>query len=76
MSKINQQPSQSNQGPFSILNLLMAGVGPTDVVWYRGLRTHTNRMQALQSSARGRAILETVHRHEQSKLAAAMPQLA
>ena len=75
MSAITLQTNLRTQGPFSPLNMLLAGVSPKDVVWFRRLPMGA-QMRELHSSERGRAILETVRAYEQRKMGVAMPQAA
>jgi len=71
-------PSQVNtttRGPLSPLNLLLAGVSPREVVWFRSLGPGA-QMRSLQSE-RGQALLNKVRAHqERASIGSAMPMPA
>ena len=69
MHQVNTKP----RSPLSPLNMLLAGVSASDVVWFRRLPPG-EQMRQLHASQRGRSLLTTVREHEARKLArSAMP---
>lgn len=71
MSHITIQRAPAINRNLTPLNLLMAGVAPKDVVWFRGLPGN-DKLAELKKSARGIAILQQVHEREMQKLQQAM----
>jgi len=61
MSQITTQRRAVTQEPLSPLNMLLAGVSPRDVIWYRRLKGG-QKFKELQSD-RGNAILQKVREH-------------
>lgn len=64
-----------NQAPLSPINMLLAGVAPADVIWFRRLKGG-DKFKALEGE-RGLAILAKVREHEMRKAGTgAMPMPA
>jgi hypothetical protein len=76
MQPSTNKVTPSTRRPLSPLNLLLAGVTPSEVVWFRKMGPG-EQMRSLHQSERGRQILGKVREHQARKMCGApMPQRA